>query len=88
MVSILGGNRYSNVLYGRDAKGQLIMLNTKKEYYTLMSNKLLNGIKLKDGFVNAKSYNRTKLLYETSNNEFRIRNDYYSSTLLVTGTRF
>ena len=81
MVSILGGNQYSNILYGTDARGRFLLLNTKDEYYTLLSSKMFGDIKAKDGFVQAKSYNRTQLLGGTLNQEFRIHNENYSSKI-------
>ena len=80
IVSVLGGHPYSNTLYGRDTRGQLVKFNTLDTSYTLISNSMLDAVKSKAGFVAAKSYNRTMLLNTNLTSEFVVHGKNYGST--------
>ena len=80
LVSVLGGIPYSNTLYGRDSYGQLIKFDSKDISYTLLSDSMFQDVKSKDNFVEAKSYNRTKLLQiDKLKDEFVINGKKYGS---------
>ena len=80
LVSVLGGIPYSNTLYGRDSYGQLIKFDSTDISYTLLSDSMFQDVKSKDNFVEAKSYNRTKLLQiDKLKDEFVIDGKKYGS---------
>ena len=84
LVYLLGGNPYSNTLYGKDAQGQLIMFRTQEMSYTILSNKMLDKEKnLREGFVAARSYNRSDLLTGSLKGEFVILGKSYASKYIV-----
>ena len=44
MVSVLGGHLYSNTIYGKDSRGQVIKFNTRDTSFTLLSKSVFDGI--------------------------------------------
>ena len=79
IVSLLGGHQYSNTLYGRDARGQLVKFNTRDTSYTLMSDSMFDSVKSKAGFVAAKSYNRSMVLNTNLTGEFVVQGKTFGS---------
>ena len=81
---MLGGNKYTNMLYGKDELGQFITFtnnnNTSNndDYYSIVSKKQMDKHMGNPGFVAAQSYNRSELLNETKENEFVVHGQSYS----------
>ena len=81
IVYILGGNKYSNVLYGQDAKGQFIkfIISEDTSYSILSQHMMKDEMNDTKGFVASKSYNRTSLLYRRVKDDFSIDGQNYTS---------
>ena len=81
IVALLGGDPYSNTLYGHNAKGQVMKLSPKdKGAYTLLSAAAFDKVMTKTHFVRSKSYNRTQLFYKNMTDEFVVDGRSYGIT--------
>ena len=85
MVEVIGGNQYSNILYGKDSRGSLIKYQTENMTYTLLSKNTMEQTRAAPGFVAAKSYNRTDLFQLSGmlNKEFHANNESFAGMFIM-----
>ena len=80
MVAVLGGDSYSNAIYGHNSQGQVMKFSAKDNSYSLLSSSSFESVKGSSSFVPSKSYKRAELLAKNLTGEFVVDGKSYGVT--------
>ena len=80
MVAVLGGDPYSNTIYGHNTQGQVMQFSAKDKSYSLLSASSFESVKGSSGFVRSKSYKRSELWAKNLTGEFVVNGKSYGMT--------